>query len=83
MFHLNARATDGEELFIPGTDTGQGETEIREQRDPMGGLLNPALMPYDRVYQSYAESASRAMDQSYIPPGLKDYIREYFSQLEP
>jgi hypothetical protein len=75
--------TTGEELFIPGQDTDQGETETKEQRDPMGGVLNPSLIPYDAVYQSYVDAANQAMEQSYIPPGMRDYIRDYFSQLEP
>jgi len=54
-----------------------------EQPDPLGGVNNPSLIPYDAVYQTYLDAASRAIDQSYIPPGLKDYIRAYFSQLEP
>ncbi len=73
---------DGE-LFIPGQDTDQGNTQTNSQRDPTTGSSNPALVPYQAVYQSYLDSAAQAMDQSYIPPGLKDYVKEYFSQLEP
>lgn len=73
---------DGE-LFFPGQDTNQGETTSREQQDPLGGVNNPSLIPYQGVYQSYVDAASQAMDQSFIPPGLKDYVKNYFSQLEP
>ena len=75
--------SNGDPLFIPGQDTNQGETQTKEQRDPLGGVNNPALVPYDEVYQSYRDAANQAVDQSYVPAGLKDYIREYFSQLEP
>jgi hypothetical protein len=40
-------------------------------------------MPYYEVFQSYLDSASQAIEQTYIPSGLKDYVREYFSNLEP
>lgn len=75
---------DGEgELFIPGQDTGQGETQVRERPDPLPGAVSPSLVPYQEVFGAYAEAASQALDQSYVPPGLKDYVRDYFSLLEP
>ena len=76
-------ATNGDKLYIPGQDTGQGETQAHEQRDPLPGAAGPALVPYDQVFSSYLDSANQAMDQSYIPSGLKDYVRQYFSELEP
>jgi hypothetical protein len=75
--------TSGEELFIPGPDTGQGETQTRETRDPQGGTYNPSLLPYYAVFESYLNSAYQNLDQTYYPEGLRDFVREYFSQLEP
>lgn len=72
-----------ENLFISGQDSGQGETEVNEKPNPLGGASNPALVPYTAVYQEYLETANLTMEQSYIPPELKDYIRQYFSSLEP
>jgi uncharacterized coiled-coil DUF342 family protein len=71
------------EIFIPGQDTGEGETQSREQPDPLGGVNNPALIPYQAVFETYLDAANQAMEQSYIPPGLEEYIRRYFSELEP
>lgn len=73
----------GDELFIPGQDSGQGETQVREGEQPLPGLTTPALVPYQQVFSNYLQSASQAIDQGYIPPGLRDFIRDYFSQLEP
>lgn len=70
------------EVFIPGQDTGQGTTEEREVENPLPGAPNPALVPYRQVLQSYADAASQALDQSYIPSGLKDYVKAYFLGLE-
>lgn len=73
----------GGQVFVPGQDTNQGQTQSKESRDPLGGVTNPALVPYTGVYQNYLDAANQAMQQSYIPPGLQDYIKQYFSQLEP
>jgi septal ring factor EnvC (AmiA/AmiB activator) len=79
----NPQGGNGDQVFIPGQDTGEGETQSSEINDPLGGLNNPALVPYNTVYQEYLDVANQAMDQSAIPSGLKDYVREYFTQLEP
>lgn len=72
-----------DELVIPGQDSGQGETETRERRDPLPGASGQALVPYYQVYYQYLDAANQAMEQSAIPSGLKDYVRDYFSNLEP
>jgi hypothetical protein len=78
------RLTGGnEELNIPGQDTGQGETQSQETNNPFPGSSSQALVPYEAAYYTYLEAANQAVEQSYIPSGLKDYIRQYFSQLEP
>lgn len=71
------------QISIPGQDTDQGQTQSTEQRDPISGVTNPALVPYNQVYQSYFDAANQAVEQSSIPQGLKDYVREYFTQLQP
>jgi hypothetical protein len=77
------RQGSGDEVSIPGQDTGQGDTQVRERRDPLPGTAGEALLPYHEVYYEYLDTANQAMEQSYIPAGLKDYVRAYFSQLEP
>jgi hypothetical protein len=77
------RAGSGDEVSIPGQDTGQGETEIREQENPLPGSSGEALVPYHEVYTEYLDAAAQAMERSYIPSGLKDVVREYFARLEP
>jgi septal ring factor EnvC (AmiA/AmiB activator) len=73
----------GNEMYIPGQDTGQGETQVSEGDNPLPGTITPALVPYYQVFYDYLNAANLAMDQVYIPASLLDYIREYFSQLEP
>jgi hypothetical protein len=73
----------GDELFIPGQETGQGETQVREQTDPLPGTPGQALVPYYEVYYEYLDAANQTIERSVIPSGLEDYVREYFSRLEP
>jgi hypothetical protein len=40
-------------------------------------------MPYHEVYYEYLDAANQFIENSYIPSGLKDYVRDYFSNLEP
>lgn len=47
---------------------------------PEGGSAN---VPYREVYADYSEEAGAALDSSYIPLGMKRYVRDYFSSLEP
>ena len=47
---------------------------------PEGGQTN---VPYREVYAEYATQAGAALEGTYIPLGLKGYVREYFSSLEP
>ena len=77
------RQGSGEQVVITGQDSGQGETETREQKEPLPGAPDEALVPYHEVYYNYLDAANQTMERSYIPSSLKDYVREYFSQLEP
>ena len=47
---------------------------------PEGGR---ASVPYREVYVDYAAQAGAALEGSYIPLGLKQYVRDYFSSLQP
>jgi hypothetical protein len=40
-------------------------------------------VPYQEVYYSYLRAANQAMKGSSIPIGLENFVRAYFSQLEP
>ncbi len=42
-----------------------------------------SLVPYDQVFGDYRNAAFEALEGDYIPLGLKGFIRDYFSTLEP
>lgn len=68
-----------------GVDVGREDGEGL----PVGGAPLPApeggraAVPYREVYAEYAEQAGAALEGSYIPLGMKQYVRDYFSSLEP
>ena len=70
----------GERVNVPGEGEGgppTGETD--------GGPRDEgqALVPYNEVYTDYQAQAASALENSYIPRGMKEYVRAYFSSLEP
>ena len=40
-------------------------------------------VPYNQVFSDYADAANRALDSDYVPLGLRDVVRDYFTSLEP
>lgn len=70
-------------LSISGQDTGQGQTDVKEQNSPLPGSNTFSLIPYTEVFGSYLNTAYDTLENSYIPIGLKEYVLKYFSSLEP
>lgn len=71
----------GDQVKVSGTGDDNGPPT--EEVD--GGPHDPgqALVPYDQVYTDYQAQAASALENSYIPRGMKDYVRDYFSAIEP
>jgi hypothetical protein len=42
-----------------------------------------SVIPYTEVFAQYRDSAYQALEREQIPLSMKDYIRDYFSSLEP
>jgi hypothetical protein len=76
-------ANNGSQVFIPGQETQPGQTTTTESKNPQPGISNSALLPYAQVFYNYMNAANQAIDQNYIPTGLVDYVKLYFSSLEP
>jgi len=60
----------------------EGNVPIRERdmaQSPEGDLT----VPYNQVFGDYAAAANNALDRGYIPLGLRDIVREYFTSLTP
>ncbi len=82
-----------DEVYVPYRLEQEGVgIEIGRQGDegmPVGDEPFPAPqggqagVPYRQVYADYAARAGAALEGSYIPLGMKRYVRDYFSSLEP
>ena len=82
-----------DELYVPYRLDEEGTpVEIGRSGDegqPVGDSAIPApqtgqaRVPYRQVYADYAGQAAAALEGSYIPLGMKQYVRDYFSSLEP
>lgn len=70
----------GEQVDLPGSDE-PGE-EVRPVPG-QGGVPGEAQVPYNAVYATYRDAAAEALDDSLIPLGMKEVVRQYFSSLEP
>ena len=58
-----------------------GETGVTGVNvDPATG---DATVPYQQVYGTYNDSAQKTLSTTYIPSGMKDLVRRYFTAIEP
>ena len=76
-------STPRDQLFIPGQEGASGETTMIEGQLPLPGTANPSLVPYNQVYFEYLNAFNQAMESSFIPSTLSDYVQAYFLELEP
>lgn len=74
----------GEDVELPA--------ECIANPDACGALLSESptafgdeasVVPYQQVFGDYRDAAYEALEDDYIPLGLKGYVRDYFSSLEP
>lgn len=83
-----------EEVF-PGRRPGGDDTGIDVQLDPGEGDVpleegdfteNPegdVTVPYSEVFADYENAANAALDRDYVPLGMRDIVRDYFTSLAP
>ena len=82
-----------EAIYSPSGIDGGGDHEIRLRADP-GDItvaegefdenpLGESRVSYDTVFSDYQNAANRALESDYVPLGLRDVVREYFTSLEP
>lgn len=69
-----------EQVFVPG-QVGTGTSTIGGKGD--NGTVQPgSSVPYSQVIAQYAQMAHDAIDNSSVPPDMKDLIQGYFNTLE-
>jgi hypothetical protein len=57
--------------------------EAIENPNPEDALQNNAQVSYRQVHARYQEQAVQSMENNYIPIGLKDLVKDYFTSLTP
>lgn len=84
-----------ESVNVPQRIGQQGNDGNNVQLDPDAGNApvqegdfsqNPdgqVTVPYNQVFSDYANSANEALESDYVPLGLRDVVRDYFTSLEP
>ncbi|MBA2373771.1 MAG: hypothetical protein H0V74_06160 [Chloroflexi bacterium] len=70
----------GDPSYVAGTG-GDGQTQSGNQTGE--GQNSGVLTPYQQVYQDFYQYAQTSLDRGYIPLSVKDYVRDYFSSLDP
>jgi hypothetical protein len=71
----------GDPDFIVGSG-GDGGTE-QPGTGTGSGFDNDSVVPYRSVYGLFFDYAQSALDRQQVPITLKDFVRDYFSRLEP
>ena len=69
----------------PSYITGQGGDQGPIQNGNGGGIGidNQSFVPYRSVYGAFLSFANNQLDSAEVPITLKDFVRDYFSRLEP
>lgn len=90
----DGRGTTGfEAIYAPNDIDAPGTSKVELEVDDEGAPTiegdfqeNPSgesTVPYDQVFRRYADEANQALDDEYIPLGMRDIVRDYFTSLEP
>lgn len=70
----------GDPSYVAGTG-GDGQTQRGDQTG--GGATNAALVPYQQVFSTFQQYAMTSLERAYVPLAVKDYVRDYFTSLDP
>ena len=70
----------GDPSYIPGVG---GDGQIQQGQGQGQGTNNQSIVPYTNVFQDFYDFAITSLDRSYVPIDVKDYVRDYFSSLNP
>jgi hypothetical protein len=70
----------GDPSYVSGTG-GDGQTTTGNQTGQ--GVDPGSYVPYADVFSDFYRYAQTSLDRSYVPSSMKDYVRDYFSSLDP
>jgi hypothetical protein len=68
----------------PSYIAGNGGTGQTTQGNQLGAGTDPgSYVPYSQVFSEFYQYAVTSLDRGYVPLSVKDYVRDYFSSLDP
>ncbi len=70
----------GDPSYVAGSG-GDGQTQQGSSQGQ--GQNNGAFVPYQDVFSDFENYAQTSLDRGYVPLSVKDYVRDYFSSLNP
>lgn len=82
----NIYAPDASVSNTPAQDAQLAADASSAPVQPADSFSDPqqsSTVPYNQVYENYAQQASRALESDAVPVGLKDVIRAYFQGIQP
>src|SRR5205085_12679768 len=74
-------ATQSRQVQVPSGDFDH--PQIGPGGDQSDGGDGEVTVDYRDVLPTYQERATRAMQDRYVPLGMKELVKEYFSSLQP
>jgi hypothetical protein len=76
---IGENGNNGEDIVLEPDGENAPVIEDNFTENPTGNTT----VPYNQVYSNYQNAANQALDSGYVPLGLKDIVRNYFTSLEP
>jgi hypothetical protein len=71
----------GDPSYIAGQGGSGGQQKPGSQTG--AGFDNGSVVPYRSVFDAFLNFANNQLDNQQVPITLKDFVRDYFSRLEP
>jgi hypothetical protein len=66
-------------VTLDTSEGGQAAAEGDFQDNPGG----TSSVPYNQVFADYSAEANAALESGYVPLGVRDVVRDYFTSIEP
>jgi hypothetical protein len=70
----------GDPSYVAGTG---GDGQSQQGNNSGQGIDNGSYVPYQDVFTTFEDFAMTSLERNYIPLSVKDFVRDYFSSLDP
>lgn len=71
--------TGNDNVELEADSSGAPSIEGEFQQNPDG----TSNVPYNQIFTDYADVANSALENGYVPLGVRDVVRDYFISIEP